>query len=235
MGLGDGTFLAPTFLAGPALSTSNGQTVYHRTATAAIGDFNGDGRPDIAVLVQEYTEDSSGNFAGFLPSGSLEIFIGIGNGSFQLRQTITLTGQPMALLSGVFAGGTLTDLAVLLQNPNEVLLLTGDGHGDFTAQARVFLAGTIAPATMIAADFNNDGISDLAVADPQANNVTILVGTAGGNFQALAPIGVGTTPIALVTADFNGDPFPDLAVLDQGSADVAVLLSQTARGDNGSA
>ena len=80
--------------------------------------------------------------------------------------------------------------------------------------------------SVVSADFNGDGIPDLAVtADP---NVIILLGNGDGTFTEARTPRVGSGTVAMAVGDFNGDGIPDLAVAQSatftGSGSVTVLL-----------
>src|SRR4051812_14006963 len=81
-----------------------------------------------------------------------------------------------------------------------------------------YSAGT-RPDSVIAADFNNDGRLDLAVANVISNNVSILLGNSSDQFNAAVNITADNTPYVVVTADFNGDGNADLAVGNYNSND----------------
>jgi len=107
-----------------------------------------------------------------------------------------------------------------------ILFNTG---ASFSPQLRAGTGTTPGPVT--SADFNGDGLFDLAVANTgaAANSVTILLRAAGGGFNAEgAAIPVGGKPGGLVTADFNGDGHPDLAVTSYSGNAVVVLLRNAA-------
>jgi len=72
------------------------------------------------------------------------------------------------------------------------------------------------PHAVISADFNNDGKLDLATANTNDTNISILLGVGGGNFGSSLTFGAGSKPMSLATADFNGDGKPDLAVANSG-------------------
>ena len=76
----------------------------------------------------------------------------------------------------------------------------------------------------MAGDFNGDGRTDLAVANYDSNDVSVLLGNGDGTFQNQVTYAVGTGPDALVAGDFTGDGRTDLAVANYGSNDVSVLL-----------
>ena len=77
--------------------------------------------------------------------------------------------------------------------------------------------------TMCAGDFNEDGHSDLVVANYNSNNVSILRGNGDGTFQAAVNHDVGSYPESVVIDDFNADGHSDLAVANRGSNTVSVL------------
>jgi hypothetical protein len=85
------------------------------------------------------------------------------------------------------------------------------------------------PSSVVAADLNDDGRPDLAVANGSSNDVTVLLGNGAGGFSAApgSPVEVGGAPGALVAADLNGDGRPDLAVAN---SPLEVLLGNDAGG-----
>lgn len=88
-----------------------------------------------------------------------------------------------------------------------------------------FTAG-FGPVESVVADFDGDGRPDLAVARSGNDQVSVLLGTAGGNFEdgPVAPSVPGGTGItALVTADFDGDGRPDLAAGNHGGTITTLL------------
>ena len=86
-----------------------------------------------------------------------------------------------------------------------------------------FLAGSV-PYSVAVADFNKDGIPDLAVVNQNSNNVSILLGTGTGSFGAATNFAVGSLPHFVAVGDFNGDGKQDLAVANFNDNDVSILL-----------
>jgi len=89
-----------------------------------------------------------------------------------------------------------------------------------------FAAGTN-PWSVAVSDFNADGRLDLAVANLNGNNVSILVGNANGTFQAAVNYAVGFSPYSVAVGDFNGDGRLDLVTANADSDNVSVLLNTT--------
>jgi uncharacterized repeat protein (TIGR01451 family) len=172
----------------------------------AVGDFNGDGKLDIAVAN-----------AG---SGNVSILLGNGDGTFQAAVNFASGNNPTTVAVGDFNGDGKLDLALFQpgdfsssQNGSVSILL---GNGDGTFQAPKTLALGPASTVIAVADFNLDGKSDLAVFNTAS--VGIYLGKGDGTFQPV--IGVSTPSAdggAMVVADFNGDSKPDLAVTYSGS------------------
>src|SRR5207249_2146949 len=126
LGAGDGTFRA-----GAAIPTAG------RPTALLSGDFNGDGRPDLAVAYGNFFSSPSG---GSVRTGGVTVLLGRGDGTFRTGAAIPTAGRPYALLLGDFNGDGRPDLAVAsgsyLSSPTgglvrtggvTVLLGTGDG------------------------------------------------------------------------------------------------------------
>jgi hypothetical protein len=79
-------------------------------------------------------------------------------------------------------------------------------------------------SSFIVADFNGDGIPDLAIANQGNNTVSVVLSRADGSFSSKKDYQVGTAPTSLVSGDFNGDHILDLAVINSKDDTVSVLL-----------
>jgi len=177
----------------------------------AVGDFNGDGIPDLAVA------NSSAN--------TLTILQGNRDGTFTANSSAPQTGsQPYFVAVGDFNKDGKADLAVANRTSNSVTVLLGNGDGTFTASASTQQTG-YGPTSIAVGDFNGDGLQDLAVVNGGSNTVTILLGNGDGTFTAavLSPQ-IGSYPQSIAVGDFNGDGKPDLAVANEDSNTVTVLL-----------
>jgi VCBS repeat-containing protein len=180
--------------------------------SVAVGDFNGDGDPDLAV---------ANEFAG-----SVSVLLGGAGGSFGAATNIATGGFPFAVAVGDFNGDSDPDLAVADAFDGIISVLLGSTGGTFTGPTN-FPAGSF-PAAVAVGDFNGDGDPDLAVADQVTGEILVLRGIAGGGgFTAPATVGTATGPFSIAVGNFNGDSDPDLAVADQFSGNVLVLLGST--------
>jgi hypothetical protein len=184
----------------------------------AVGDFNCDGRADLAVANEALPNTASGN---------VSVLLGDGSGGFAAAVNFTPGHEPESVAVGDFNGDGRADLAVANYLSNNVSVLLGDGSGGFTAPVN-FAAGE-GPVSVAVGDFNGDGRADLAVANEAlpntaSGNVSVLLGDGSGGFAAAVNFGVGAFPYSVAVGDFNGDGKQDLAVANAGSANVSVLL-----------
>jgi hypothetical protein len=183
----------------------------------AVGDFNGDGRQDLAV-------------ANFL-SDTVSIRLGDGFGGFSGSTEVSVGSHPIKVAIGDFNGDGKQDLAAANNASNTISIRLGDGLGGFSGSTNVGVAFT--PENVAIGDFNGDGKQDLAVADKNSNAVSIRLGNGLGGFSG-SNIGEGNAPIALAIGDFNGDGKQDIAVANRDSATVSIRLGDGLGGFSGS-
>ena len=143
---------------------------------------------------------------------------------FQAAVNYPVATNSAAVAVGDFNRDGYQDLAIVnsASTPSQVLILIGNGDGSFN---------TVSPATypvgngansIVAGDFNGDGITDLAVLNGADNTVSILMGLSYGVFQMAFNYPAGSSPAGLAVADFNGDGFPDLAVATANGVSVLI-------------
>lgn len=163
---------------------------------AATGDFNRDGKIDVAVTI----------FYG----NEVAIMLGNGQGDFTTSANFPAGESPTSLVVEDFEGDGFLDLAISTYNSEEVLTLRGDGNGGFGAGQSYPLGGN--GGQIVAGDFNHDQIPDLAVGVyniSAANHMSVFLGRGNGTFAESAEI-LAPDPTALTAADFNGDGNLDL-------------------------
>jgi hypothetical protein len=176
----------------------------------AIGDFNGDGKADMAVT--NYSDSD------------VSILLGRGDGTFQPAANYSTARLPYSVAVGDFDGDGHQDLAVANVGANSVGVLLGNGDGTFQTQVEYSGAGAMGsgPVSVAVADINGDGYADI-VAVTATGLTSVYLGSGGGGFAA--PLNYGTaavypTRFAIGVGDFNGDGKPDLAVVGYGSLNI---------------
>lgn len=169
------------------------------------GDFNNDGRPDVAVIL--------------LDGDSLSVILNTGDGTFSAPSPVALAGctSSVEIAAADFNGDGNLDLAVFCYvYRTQVVLLFGNGDGTFQP-AQAIPAGDFGGGMAIG-DFNNDGHPDLAVTMTTANSVAIFLNKGDGTFQSPVSYPVPAGPYPVVSGDFDGDGNPDLVVSSPFSA-----------------
>jgi trimeric autotransporter adhesin len=200
-GNGDGTFTS-SFV---PLAFSGSQSM-------AVGDFNGDGQPDLAVT-------NSG-------ANGVNVFLNNGGGLSAVSASPATGNSPSSIAAADFNGDGKLDLAVANSGSNNVTILLGNGDGTFTAAASP--ATGMAPSSLAVGDFNGDGVPDLAVANSGSSTVTILLGNGDGTFTAATSPSADTGSTSVLAADLNGDGKEDLVLANSPDSSATALLAETA-------
>jgi len=193
-----------------------------------VGDFNTDGRPDLAVLRRV-------GGAGNLNETALTVLLGNGNGRFRAPGPLMPVGEADDALVGEFTGDAHLDLLAVPQDRPGVTLLAGDGTGRFASRSQPLGIGRFARARAVA-DFNGDQHSDVVVDAPRessapgagfGSNVHVLLGDGAGSFGEApgSPVALAGPVMDLAVGEFNRDGHPDLAAgLNYGDDVLPVLL-----------
>lgn len=213
---------------GLTLRTGNDGPGPHNPQLIAVGDFNRDGRQDVAVYVSG--ESGTNNY--------IDIYLGDGTGdlTFSNNYSIGSTGSAWIYENVVVAADVNSDhkldLIAITSGDNNVTVLLGNGDGTFQPGA-LYPCCTPGgePLTVTAADLNKDGHPDIEIADA-AGGVDVLLNNGNGTFQAPvfypAPAcdtganpcygGVPDGEAGIAEGDLNGDDDPDVVMTSQAGA-----------------
>lgn len=173
-----------------------------------LSDVDGDGHADL--LVDDRRAEA------------IRLFRGVGHGGFEEPTMIAVGGDP-------YRGMTLVDIDgdgetdLVTPNPDHVSVLIGDGMGGF-AQDKVLRPG-FAPFSVTAADFNGDGLTDLAAGSGEgAGALALWYRSAAGVFRAGGDYELAVGPQTLASADLTGDGRAEVIVTSYVGGQVAVLV-----------
>jgi Chitobiase/beta-hexosaminidase C-terminal domain/FG-GAP-like repeat/Bacterial Ig-like domain (group 3) len=179
-----------------------------RLTTAATGDFNNDGIPDVIVADFDIK--------------AFWVLLGDGDGTFTTLPRQDLTYSPGVVKVGDFNNDGIQDIAITRNiNDNMIEILLGNGDGTFTDRAAQPTGRS--PLDFVIGDFNGDGIPDIVTADLDGQTMTVLLGKGDGTFLSHSRMTLPGEPFSLAVGDFNGDGALDLAFTDYSNDGVATL------------
>ena len=180
-------------------------------SSTAVGDFNGDGIPDLAVA---NTDD-----------GTVSIFLGNGNGTFGSAANFGVGTRPASVAAADLRNNGKLDLVVANLLDSTVSVLLGDATGSF-GPATNYPVGRY-PTSVAIGDFNSDGSIDIAVGNRFSDVASVLLGNGTGTFAPAKHFATGNKPLSIVVGDFNKDNAPDVAVVNIADNSVSILLNNT--------
>jgi hypothetical protein len=219
----------------PVTSAGGGYSV-------AVGDFNHDGRDDVVVIRS---------------ATSVSVSLSKGDGSFQPPMSLTGAKGPLMFVyaTDVNADGLLDIAAYGFSRKYQLVgcnvyygyceysgteydnVWLGQGDGTFgqvstTTHQKATRLGSWPTSPLnsqyVYADFNHDGVSDIAALDKNTGTVLVYLGNADGTQQPPQTYAAGPNPGSIAAGDFNGDGWIDVVVVDSlssGNPKLSVLLN----------
>src|SRR5437868_1159001 len=181
--------------------TRASSSVEFARGSMAVGDFNHDGKQDLAVVA-------------FL-SGQVAVLLGNGDGTLRAPVYYTVGQEPESVAVADFNGDGSLDLAVANYFSGSISVLFGNGDGTFQPANDMTLP--VFPTYVTVGDFNGDQILDLVTVDGTGACpcVSVLLGNGDGTFQSPITTNPPVTPYAIAVGDFNKDGKLDVATSGQ--------------------
>jgi Bacterial Ig-like domain/FG-GAP-like repeat/Secretion system C-terminal sorting domain/Abnormal spindle-like microcephaly-assoc'd, ASPM-SPD-2-Hydin len=177
----------------------------NQPCSAAVADFNGDGKLDLAI-------------ANVIGNGTVSILTNSGNATFTLTSTINVGSSPISVATADFDGDGYMDLATANSDSNSISILKNNGSGIFTRTSTISVGNR--PYSVTVVDVDGNGSMDLAVANYYDNTVSILKNNGNGTFTQTSVVNVSSSPISVISADVNSDGAMDLIVAGNGAVSI---------------
>ncbi len=194
-----------------------------RPVSVAIGDLNGDRKPDLITANLENPD------AGL---GSVSVLLNRGDGSFQPKVDYANDGSPFRVAIGDLNGDRRRDIVTANADvPSDVSVLLNKGDGSFRPK-RDYRTGA-GPSSVVIGDLNGDHKPDLAtvnsgLTEEPFGSVSVLANRGDGSFRPKRDYKTGDGAQSIAIGDLNGDGKPDLATANFVDENISVLLN---RGD----
>lgn len=187
-------------------------------AALVVGDWNGDGRDDVATA-RVVPADS-----GLDPTGAVEVRLSTGTG-FGPATTLNVAAHVSGIAYGDFNEDGVLDLIVASTSGASSALLLGNGNGSFTPSGVAL--NTIANAlAVVVADFDGDRHDDIAILAGGSDRKAVVIFGAGDlSFPLRREVRLGSSPSGLAARDLSGDGIPDLLIADQADNVIGVARS----------
>lgn len=217
-----------TFPCGGAINSSSFGSKVDFTAgsspiAVSVGDFNGDGKADLAIV-----NNADNTISLFQNTSMIESI------SFAPKTDFPTGISPQSIATGDLNGDGKLDLAVISNGSNVVSVFKNTSFGiEVLFDVRIDFPTGNSPQDVSIADMDGDGAPDIIVTNMGTNTISILRNTsnAGGiSFAAKTDYITGVSPKGLRIGDVDGDKKPDIISANFSSGNVSVLRNTSTSG-----
>ena len=205
LGCGNGTFY---------LKERYSSTVYSDVYSMAVDDLNNDGRLDIVAVIYE--------------SDYIYILQGHGDGSFTEYTVFLMTNVSTLRWVAVadLNNDSFVDIVVANSLANNICILFGDGHGNFTNITTLSTGDDSRPVSISIADLNKDSRLDIVVANRLSVNILIFSGSDNGTFSSprIYPLDCNYDLLVVQLSDVNNDTVFDILLVNYNASNSAIII-----------
>jgi hypothetical protein len=174
----------------------------------ATGDFDGDGRPEVAT--------SDGHDI------SVSLFRNVDGRLAHVGEVaFAEAGHLNSIVTNDIDGDGDLDLLVADREANRIGVLLNRGDGTYPAPVHYKVGQE--PFMVTTGDFDGDGAPDMVAANKSANTITLYRNRRDGTFETRRDLAVGVQPLAVAAADLDGDGDVDLVTANQTSISLSIL------------
>lgn len=179
----------------------------------AVGDFNKDGAPDLAVSNYD--------------SGTVSVLMRDSEqGNFKLHIEYPVGSNPVMLAISDLDNDSYLDIVVANQGEDSVSILYGMADGKFEEALKLNLTVGAKPLAVCVADVNNDGKMDIVATESGVNSIALLLNEGNRNWGNLVSFPTGRNPRWLLPVDLDKDSNLDLVVSNRDDNSITVMLSK---------
>jgi hypothetical protein len=181
---------------------------------AAIGDFNNDGLLDVVIA----------NYG----TNNVDILLGNGDVGFSTMFSYPtgIGSAPCSIAVGEFNNDNHLDIVVANCGTDNLIILLGFGNGTFATGATYSTGDRSHPQSIAVANFDNDNIMDIVVANSGISNILLFYGYGNGTFgnEESHPLGYDYLPYSIAVNDLNQDGWMDIVIACYNTDNVEILM-----------